>query len=138
MTGEKMIAEVKAEWVAALRGGNYAQGDGYLRVDDAFCCLGVLCDLAVRNNIIPEPVAAALMRLPDGKVYEYGRPCTCSTGDVDCNSEATRTYLPDAVVAWAGLQGRGGDRGFGKSSLTALNDSGTPFAEIADIIEAEF
>jgi hypothetical protein len=40
-----MNKELKARWVAALRSGKYAQGQGYLRVGDNFCCLGVLCDI---------------------------------------------------------------------------------------------
>jgi hypothetical protein len=38
--------ELKAEWVAALRGGEYEQGQGCLHSEDgAKCCLGVLCDV---------------------------------------------------------------------------------------------
>lgn len=40
-----MKAETKAEWVAALRSGNYQQGQGRLRSGDQYCCLGVFCDL---------------------------------------------------------------------------------------------
>lgn len=43
-----MDPELKAEWVAALRSGNYRQGNHQLyRIDDqSFCCLGVLCEVA--------------------------------------------------------------------------------------------
>jgi hypothetical protein len=41
----KMNPEVKARWVAALRSGEYKQAKNSLRKQDAFCCLGVLCDL---------------------------------------------------------------------------------------------
>jgi hypothetical protein len=41
----KMNPERKTQWVFALRSGNYKQGRGWLREDDRFCCLGVLCDL---------------------------------------------------------------------------------------------
>ncbi len=41
-----MNPNVKEKWVKALRSGHYQQGKGMLRThDDAFCCLGVLCDL---------------------------------------------------------------------------------------------
>ena len=33
------------EWVAALRGGDYSQGQQALQRDGCFCCLGVLYDL---------------------------------------------------------------------------------------------
>lgn len=50
MNEQKMNAEVKAAWVAALRSGEYRQGRGALRQAGQdgiprFCVLGVLCDL---------------------------------------------------------------------------------------------
>ena len=45
-----MDAEIKAQWVAALRSGKYEQGREQLRCNDKFCCLGVLCDL-VKDDI---------------------------------------------------------------------------------------
>jgi hypothetical protein len=36
---------MKEKWIAALRSGKYQQGHLRLRTGDAFCCLGVLCDL---------------------------------------------------------------------------------------------
>jgi len=40
-----MDAKLKADWVAALRSGDYQQGRDCLLSDGAFCCLGVLCDV---------------------------------------------------------------------------------------------
>ena len=41
-----MKAEIKTEWVAALRSGEYTQGQGWLKsADGRYCCLGVLCTL---------------------------------------------------------------------------------------------
>jgi len=34
------------QWITALRGADYKQATGQLRVDDAYCCLGVLCDIS--------------------------------------------------------------------------------------------
>lgn len=34
------------EWVKALRSGKYKQARGALRNDNAYCCLGVACDLS--------------------------------------------------------------------------------------------
>lgn len=34
-----------ADWIAAMRSGNYTQTTEYLRTIDGFCCLGVACDL---------------------------------------------------------------------------------------------
>lgn len=41
-----MDAELKAKWIAALRSGEYKQGNGRLRDGDKYCCLGVLCDVS--------------------------------------------------------------------------------------------
>lgn len=42
-----MKAVWKKRWLKALRSGEYEQGAQYLKTPDgAFCCLGVLCDLA--------------------------------------------------------------------------------------------
>ena len=41
----KMNPELKAKWVAALRDPNRKQAKGQLRIGDAMCCLGVLCDV---------------------------------------------------------------------------------------------
>ena len=38
-----MDPAIKKKWVAALRSGEYEQGQGYLQKDGKFCCLGVLC-----------------------------------------------------------------------------------------------
>lgn len=43
-----MKADLKQKWLAALRSGDYQQGQGELLdvSDNAFCCLGVLCSVA--------------------------------------------------------------------------------------------
>lgn len=64
----KVITRTRAEvyklWVKALRSGKYKQAQGQLRDEDAtesgwrgssdtftgFCCLGVLCDLAIKDG----------------------------------------------------------------------------------------
>ena len=40
-----LTQEIKDKWIAALTSGEYKQGQGYLRLGDTYCCLGVLCDL---------------------------------------------------------------------------------------------
>lgn len=46
---KKMDQEVKARWVAALRSGEYEQGQHLLRqpmgATEMYCCLGVLCEV---------------------------------------------------------------------------------------------
>lgn len=33
------------KWIEALRSGKYKQGQDFLRTEEGFCCLGVLCDV---------------------------------------------------------------------------------------------
>lgn len=37
--------EFATKWIEELRSGNYMQGNGTLRREDTYCCLGVLCDV---------------------------------------------------------------------------------------------
>jgi hypothetical protein len=67
---DKIDPEVKQKWLEALRSGKYKQGRYGLRhtVDntdlngekyDAFCCLGVLCDVVQSNAWTPKKDAPA-------------------------------------------------------------------------------
>lgn len=81
---------IKERWLGALRSGDFKQIDGYLGVVGenresevkGFCCLGVLCELAVDDGIIERTLAAD----EDFFHYDY------ATGD-----------LPLKVQQWAGL-----------------------------------
>jgi hypothetical protein len=121
--------EVRKLWVGALRSEEYKQGMLSLHtystipgVPDHFCCLSVLCDLAVKNNVIP-----SAKKQSEGNYYSY---------------EGAIISVPSKVMEWAGLfdkEGkRFGDNEFCDSSLTHLNDS-TPltFFGIADILETD-
>lgn len=110
-----MLNDVAKEWVKALRSGEYTQGKTYLRsADDKFCCIGVLCDLAVEAGIIPAPTEKSEY------AYIFGGLCT----------------PPKEVKNWAGLASY--DAAYGNESLTRDNDvRGKTFTEIADIIESE-
>jgi len=41
-TKQQSKKEQRKAWVEALRSGKYKQGQGFLKCDDSFCCLGVL------------------------------------------------------------------------------------------------
>lgn len=45
-----MDQELKSKWIAALRSGKFKQGEGALCRDGAYCCLGVLCEVAGRDD----------------------------------------------------------------------------------------
>src|SRR4051812_10826866 len=138
-----MDPAVKARWVAALRSGEYAQGRSALRTAvDKYCCLGVLCELAVEAGVIPPAVPSGPVGNPGGvgfSVYRYGE--TAGAGPASKYYESQ--YPPYVVAVWAGVN-RYGDRHWSETddkapeSLVSLNDTGVTFDEIADIIEAEF
>ena len=114
--------QVREKWVAALRSGEYQQGTKFLEKDGKFCCLGVLCDLAVKEDVAKRE--RFVTGVVTGVVY-YGKSLT------------EDRVLPDNVRRWAGLYGRSGDYGnaVDNLSLTRLNDTGSSFEEIADLIE---
>lgn len=133
-----MNNRVKALWIDALKGGEYAQAKGYLkRIDTltgeaSYCCLGVLCDLAIKDGVEVEYV-------------ERETSIRCGVYD------SYPSWLPRSVQDWAGLTSDTGKfDGYisyvgddGKEevadTLMALNDGAEyNFSEIADVIEERF
>lgn len=108
-------------WVAALRSGKYKQGRGSLHDrDNKFCCLGVLCDLAVKSRVIETPT----IRGPRG--YHYGDEWE---------------LLPARVADWVGLRAIDGNftarNGVSTSLITQNDTRHKNFQQIADLIERE-
>lgn len=116
-----MKKEILERWIAALRSGEYKQGRQQLYNGDGYCCLGVLCELAVK----------------DGAIRAYDKE--------------KETLLPMFLKEWAGVDPLVEDisqssETFGLSltvqpegqhyqSLAALNDKGASFEQIADWLE---
>lgn len=122
----KMDLQIRARWTAALRSGDYPQTAGHLRDTVGFCCMGVLCDLAARDGIIPACE-------PGSGIWEYGE-------------EQEPSELPFSMRGWAGLDGNPGvlvvlddDQATGEPEyvgLAELNDEYQwDFARIADAID---
>lgn len=120
-----MNPKIKADWVAALRSGEYEQGTGKLNQNGKFCCLGVLCDLAVKADVgvTVREERISYIGFESHRTYYDGNPDT----------------TPDIVQDWAGLPDEDPVVRFGVSWSTPanLNDSGMSFADIADIIEEQ-
>jgi hypothetical protein len=111
----KQQKSVVRRWVKALESGEYKQGASALvavgRTHDYFCCLGVLCDMAVRAKVIAMPNANE-----QGNSLSYlGRT----------------SYPPDVVRKWVGIKNRGAER-----VVAAMNDDGVSFKQIAKYIKA--
>lgn len=135
-----MNQEVKAEWTKALRSGDYSQTTGRLRRatgdgKGGFCCLGVLCDLAVKAGVTTLREVVPFEDDDDLVFYHYG-------------SNEETAVLPPEVRDWAGLSGEnpyldGGpqpdeDEYVRHDTLASTNDGGATFSEIADIIDQKF
>ena len=116
---------VKKLWIKALRSGKYRQGTNALCRRDGhkhlkYCCLGVLCDLAVKSGIATK-----------GSYNEESNKASFEEDETN--------FLPKVVQDWAGLKDRTGkfNKGDYSNDLAILNDDGKSFKEIADIIEKE-
>lgn len=68
-------------WAKALESGEYRQGSQSLLDGNKYCCLGVACDLAMKNG-----VELNVMVSYTGRVFFDGSP----------------SYLPTAVQNWFG------------------------------------
>lgn len=105
------------KWVEALRSGEYEQGKRRLCRDGKHCCLGVACEVAIKNGVEIE------RRDYGGTIYFDGH----------CD------LLPEKVREWLGLNSDGGrylPLTGKKSDLATRNDSGADFKRIANIIES--
>jgi hypothetical protein len=130
--------EIKTRWLEALRSGHYRQGKHKLRKpghratpfasrrDPEFCCLGVLCELAVEAGVVERKLANVGTDVD--KVYWYHDP---GSPTVDRSSST----LPLVVRDWAGLADC--DPPVVGHKLSYWNDVGEwKFNSIADLIEA--
>lgn len=113
---------IKQKWIEDLRSGKYAQAEGQLRDlrANSYCCLGVLC-LSVGATFDElrdddEFGTRQLQNVPllDGKNIGFGE-----------DPELSREFM--ASIGLPRDQ---------QAELIKLNDSGVPFAMIADYIEA--
>lgn len=113
-----MNSQIKQKWIDALKSGEYQQTSEFLRTEQGYCCLGVLCDLYVKekNND----------KVQWKQFNDY----------YDILLEDS--VLPNEVKEWAGLfdtdvfyTDEDGERVY----LAHLNDSGSDFELLAQIIE---
>jgi hypothetical protein len=119
-----MKEEIKAQWVAALRSGRYEQTQGRLQRDGSFCCMGVLCELAVEAGVIPSPVFVPPIS-GGSEVAAYGR------------SELTGSP-PAEVWDWSGFEALGVVDELAMELMARNDELDQSFEEIADYIESRF
>lgn len=117
-----MNERVKKLWLKELRSGEWKQGQGALMNDaDEACCLGVLCDIAIREGVV-KPWKLNVTSFWNKRQWEVDK--------------AFET-LPPKVQHWAGLTSDNPviDTGTMNENLAAINDGGASFKRIADLIE---
>lgn len=115
-----MKPEIKKRWVEALRSGEYQQAKDYLVSLEGYCCLGVLCEIAVQ----------------DGVVYREGDEYISTSEGFDVNN----VDLPVAVQRWAGVEDAY-DGGFTslRSNVPYKNtDRNADFTELNDEMDYTF
>lgn len=106
-----MNIHFKKLWIDALRSGKYSQTQGRLRIEDSYCCLGVICDL-----LVPDEWEFAHINEETGLTHYTTRG---NAHDV----------LPGSLADILGIDWDT------QNKLVDINDSGKSFLEIADWIE---
>lgn len=144
-----MKQEVADLWTEALRSGDYTQATGALvDVDGSngeivgHCCLGVLCDLAVKAGVKVDY---------EGPKEHRGEYDPTDPEDVywtGVTYDGADALLPKSVRDWAGMKTNDGSieipwdepdnsemENDWTDSLAGMNDSGKSFRQIANLIE---
>lgn len=112
--------ELKVKWLEALRSDKYEQGRSHLRTaDNRFCCLGVLCDVIDPTRWTARRGSSWLYMDREGFV------------PIDV---ATKTGMRSSLLGALGDDDTS-DTDACQFHLSAMNDNGSSFAEIADWIE---
>ncbi len=120
-----MNSQIKQQWIRALKSSHYQQTTKYLRTEQGFCCLGVLCDLYAKEH--------------DDVDWDVS-----NVDDVDYEFLNAAQVLPEKVMKWAGLSIDQKDPYYVVADeetrerhiyLSTVNDNGSTFKEIAQLIE---
>src|SRR5690349_2303722 len=99
-----MQTEIKKRWLRALRSGKYQQSQKYLHKGDSFCCLGVLCDIYLKD-----------------KKQEWEKHDGCFKIENGAGG-LEDAILPQPVRDWAGLTSENPD--VDNTALARHNDDG--------------
>jgi hypothetical protein len=121
-----MELRIKQLWTSALRSGEFEQTSQALRVNNSFCCLGVLTELYHRETGL-------------GSWFENGKLEDGITPFLIDSAQVEYTELPTCVMVWAGMDSINPTITVnGKPTeltLAGLNDSGVKFDKIAEVID---
>lgn len=111
MTEDFEFGPLQTQWLEALESGKYEQGTHYLKSNNKYCCLGIVCELAGLQH--------------DGE--------SCFIGQGHWHT----VHLPEYLTEQYGFFTNFGEvDGGADDSLVCRNDTGSSFAEIAAFIRA--
>lgn len=79
-----MDEEIKKKWIQALESGKYKKGTERLRSGKEFCCLGVLCDIYIKETGLGEWKGDGVVEVSEGHKHF--------------------SVLPVSIKEWAGLK----------------------------------
>jgi hypothetical protein len=114
VTSKPALPKNAVKWIEALRSGKFKQTRGLLKHEDAFCGLGVACEIYRKTR------KKGSIKWVNGAIFG-------STG-----------ILPIQVMKWLGIKNQYGtsySNGLVNGSVISLNDNGASFSKIADFIE---
>lgn len=122
-----MKEDIKELWVNALP--SYKQDQDRLRTSYGFCCLGVLCDLYLKE--MGEGWVIDVYKGLDGRYVNYYM------------NDYENEFLPKEVMDWAGLSCNNpnveyqfdGDDVPNSYPISDLNDMGVDFETISKVIQ---
>lgn len=116
MSNKELRSEILSKTIDALRSGKYVQGRGRLNINnEEFCCLGVICEVAMGCGV------ELKKRIRRG-IYSY---------------DGSSVILPSTVADLLDVSAEGTflNDDCDERALSAMNDSGMTFSEIAKVIE---
>jgi hypothetical protein len=112
------------KWVEALESDAYPQTKGKLRTDEGFCCLGVACDVYMKE--VGGTWEAAEVSFNDHMVYVFG---------------SATEMLPSSVAEWFGIHHAPEfivDDGVTEEATSLNDERGWDFHQIADAIKRTY
>lgn len=128
-----MDAKLKADWVKALRSGNFNQANGRFDPEtDSYCCLGVLCKVVGAEfkgaEIEQECDDGSYMSTINNAPVLDGRPLVAGDDEELSEAYCKDIGLPDqhALIGLNDGEGKPGDQNY---------KAPQPFEVIADYIE---
>jgi len=142
----RMKQDIKEKWLNALRSGEYLQGKDSLQpAPNTFCCLGVLCDIAIKEGAVNN---GHWIEADEGNGFKFASGMLSDEADFYRQSyeEEEDGELPRTVRRWAEVDSCNpqvlvtiNEEGHQKQlSLAELNDTWNyDFKKIADLIEKQ-